>query len=550
MSQAGCHVVFRWQVKSAAVMVKLSINPVFNLCSNASNALRAMTFARTSNPPLIGAYAIGRAGELLIFPALAMLVWRFPVSDTLASFKLFSRVLVSGNGFWMQPAARKRQSNACPHTTVLTCLCTALAVLLLASKSANADNVEERADCVGPVSAVRFEGNKVTLDETLLQRLEIRAGGVCSPAELEAGRQAIMNTGLFKSVEAHFDPDTAVVSFIVKERIYRFLLPRFSRSADGDIKIGGQLRFDNMLGRNHKMRITARRVEGSGGNTAGNSLSARYQIPRFFNSNFGLSMSVAGARHIEMSVVDFKEVGQVKRSEHGASILLTRYLQEQATLSGWKISLGLVTGQRTYRVLSGNSGNLVSGMSTELRLAGTYNGVQLEEYRRRGREYGVELGAARKSLAGDFSYTRLTLFYRGYAPLKNERVLENLNFQIRLGAASDAAFGEASFQVGGGRSLRGFDKNLLRGNNMAVFNGEYLRSFAGKPRLRWAVISDLAAVKDDKEWRLGSLRASLGTGLRWKIRSLVNTDLNLDLAYGFGDGGGEARFYFGTKVVF
>ncbi len=404
-------------------------------------------------------------------------------------------------------------------------------------------------DCSGTISAIQFEGNEITQNTTLLQRLNVRAGTQCSRLALDAGRQAIMNTGLFKSVEVVFDSQTSVVRFIVEERIYRFLLPRMSRSADGDLKFGGQLRFDNVMGRNHKMRITARREEGSG-SSEGNSLSARYEIPRFFNSNFGLFLSVAGRRQIEPSVVDTDIVGKVKRREYGASVLISRYLQKQTSLQGWKINLGVVTATRNYRLLFGDIGTLVSGMTTELRVAGTYNAVQLEEYRRRGTEYGIELAAARASIAGDFSYTRVNLFYRGYLPLRNSRVLENLNYQVRLGGATDGAFGEASYRVGGSRSLRGFHKNLLRGNNMAVVNGEYLRSFAGKPRLRWAVISDVAAVKDDDNWRLASLRASLGTGLRWKIRSLVSTDLNLDLAYGFGSGGGEPRFYFGTNVVF
>ena len=355
-----------------------------------------------------------------------------------------------------------------------------------------AESAAATEDCYGTISAIQFEGNVVTQDTTLLQRLNVRAGAPCSKVALEAGRQAIMNTGLFKSVEAVFDPQTSAVRFILEERIYRFLLPRLSRSADGDLKFGGQLRFDNVMGRNHKMRITARREEGSGTGGKGNSLSARYDIPRFFNSNFGLVMSVAGRRQIEPSVVDTNIVGEVKRREYGASILISRYLQRQASLQGWKIDLGVVTATRDYRVLSGEIGSLVSGVTTELRLAGTFNAVQLEEYRRRGTEYGVELAAARASIAGDFNYTRINLFYRGYLPLENTRVLENLNYQIRLGGATDGAFGEASYRVGGSRSLRGFDKNLLRGNNMAVVNGEYLRSIAGKPRLRWAVISDLA----------------------------------------------------------
>jgi outer membrane protein assembly factor BamA len=425
----------------------------------------------------------------------------------------------------------------------------AVIILTLVAGTAFADKLVVETECYGPVKEVRFEGNEVTLDKTLLQRLDIRAGIDCTGAGLEAGRQAIMNTGLFKSVRASFDAASGTVTYTVRERIYRFLLPRLSRSADGDIRAGAQVRFDNVMGLNHKLRITARREEGSG-NSSGNQLSMRYQIPRFFNSDFGLSWGVTGVEQKENTVVDTETVGRVRRNEYGTAIIVSRYLEEQSALSGWRVDFGLVTGARNYSLISGDIGTLESGAATELRLAGTYNDVQLEEYRRRGREYGISLAIARDSLAGDFSYNRLDLFYRGYVPLQNPRVLENLNYQVRFGAASDASFGDPSYQIGGSRSLRGFEKNLLRGNTMAVFNGEYLRSLEANPRLRWAVISDFAAVKGDGSWRLADLRASLGTGLRWKIRSLVNTDLNLDLAYGFGNGGGKARFYFGTKVIF
>lgn len=425
----------------------------------------------------------------------------------------------------------------------------ALILLTMIAGTALADKLVVESECYGPIKEVRFEGNEVTLDKTLLQRLDIRAGSDCTGAGLEAGRQAIMNTGLFKSVRVRFDAANGTVIYTVRERIYRFLLPRLSRSADGDIRAGAQVRFDNVMGLNHKLRVTARREEGSG-NSSGNQLSMRYQIPRFFNSDFGLSWGVTGVEQKENAVVDTETVGRVRRNEYGTAIIISRYLEEQSALSGWRIDFGLVTGARNYSLISGDIGTLESGAATELRLAGTYNDVQLEEYRRRGREYGMSVAIARDSLAGDFSYNRLDVFYRGYVPLQNQRVLENLNFQVRLGAASDASFGDPSYQIGGSRSLRGFEKNLLRGNTMAVFNSEYLRSLEANPRLRWAVISDLAAVKGDGRWRLADLRASLGTGLRWKIRSLVNTDLNLDLAYGFGKGGGKARFYFGTKVIF
>jgi len=404
--------------------------------------------------------------------------------------------------------------------------------------------------CTGQVKSVAFSGNKVTKDNTIAQRIEIKPGTDCTSRKIEEARQEIMNMGLFKSVEARFDQSVGKIEFIVVERHYILPLPRVSRNADGEVQLGGQLRFDNFRGLNHKLKLAARReVEDDGQGNSGNVVSARYEIPRFRNSDYGLLLGAGGTHRTEESFENAVEIGRVKRRQHSVTVRVSRFLQSGRSLRGWRLNTGGIYTDRQYQLLSGELGPLQSGVNAELRFAAANNQVQLDEYRRRGFEYGAELGVAARGIIGDFSYIRLTAFYRLYLPLKSE-VYENLNVQLRLGAASRGAFGESSFRVGGSSTLRGFASDSLQGEKMAVVNIEYLRSLRRRPGLRLAAIMDVAAVKNGEPFQLSDVRAGVGGGFRWKIRSFVNTDLKLDVAWGLGGGGESRRFYLGTNVVF
>ncbi len=404
--------------------------------------------------------------------------------------------------------------------------------------------------CDGIISAISFTGNHVTLNRTLEQRIDLRVGQRCSAEDLSNSRQAIMNTGLFQSVDVSFDEDTKAVGFNVTERHYILPLPRISRNADGEVQLGGQLRFDNVRGLNHKFKLSARReLEEDGKGNAGNRVSARYEIPQFLNTDLGASVSISGVSRTEDSFENAVAVGVVKRREHALNIGMSKYLQSSTSLQGWRVDVGASYTDRDYQLKDGSFGTLVSGTNAELRVKISNNQLQLDEYRRRGSHYGAVIAVAKNGFLSDFSYVRLSAYYRLYFPLVSD-VYENINVQLRVGAANRGAFGEPSFHIGGSSTLRGFSSDVLQGERMAVANVEYLRSFKKKPGLRWAMIMDFAAVKNDDPWRMSDIRGGVGGGLRWKIRSFVNTDLKLDIAYGLGDGGGDRKVYFGTSVVF
>lgn len=412
--------------------------------------------------------------------------------------------------------------------------------------------LESRANsCSGLIEAVEFLGNDVTRESTLQQFVSIKAGSFCTAQALLDSRQAIMNSGLFKAVDVTFDAAAKTVRFSVVERHYTLPIPRFDRTSDGELRIGGQLRMDNVLGLNHRFRITARHEAADNGRgNAGNRLTTSYQIPRLLNSDFGFKVALSALDKAESLVADGVETGLVQKRQGFVGVEVTRFFQRSTSLAGWQTRMGAGLLARDYQLTSGDQGNLVSGGIVQLRLAARYSDVQEGKYRRVGHQYGIALSGSSSQLLSDFSFIRLDAYYQTFIPLTAGRV-ENVNLRVKAGIADRGPFGENTYSIGGSGSTRGFASGTQVGQRQLLLNAEYLRAFASRPTLRWIAFLDMGVVKGERSFRLADLRTGLGTGIRWKIRSFVNTDLRLDVAWGIGDrDGGGARFYFGTNVVF
>ena len=78
------------------------------------------------------------------------------------------------------------------------------------------------------ISEIRFEGNNKTRLSILNQELLIKVGDPLNKELVEKSRQNIMDLGLFKSVRFRTESGGIVV-FVIKEKRYLLLLPRFSR---------------------------------------------------------------------------------------------------------------------------------------------------------------------------------------------------------------------------------------------------------------------------------------------------------------------------------
>ena len=153
-----------------------------------------------------------------------------------------------------QPAMSARIGSIAGHCLILfaslfACMTSALA----------ADAIPGEQWCDRTIDNIRFAGNKVTRAQVIERELVQREGELCSLDDIIDGIQNIMDLGLFKSIRAELDlvDELLTLRYIVGEKIYFLPLPRFSRTSDGELRMGAQLRWDNFMGRLHQLKLTS-----------------------------------------------------------------------------------------------------------------------------------------------------------------------------------------------------------------------------------------------------------------------------------------------------
>ncbi len=395
-----------------------------------------------------------------------------------------------------------------------------------------ADPIPGEDYCNQIVSTINFVGNKVTRDQILLRELLQKTGEQCSLDDIIDGIQNIQDLGLFKSVRAELTliDELLELRYIVDEKIFVLPIPRFSRTSDGELRAGIQVRWDNFLGRLHRLRLTSeKRQEDNGRGRSGFVHSARYTVPRFLGSDYGLLLGVSSERrNVEFSR---NEVifGEGVRKSTLFEIQVARWLNHTKGVRGLRYFGGFRIVDRELDITSGDSGPFSDGNDLSFVFGAENQLVRRDTYRRRGTEYGFTLRLADENLGSDFTYRRVDLWGAFFLPLRDP--LKNLNFQLRLGLSDGSPFGEHAFSVGGGDILRGLDTGSSTGDILTLLNVEYLSGFFSYPAWRWVVFMDIgnAFEKNDIDLLNQNLRA--GLGLRYKLQSLTNTDLRIDVAW-------------------
>jgi len=214
--------------------------------------------------------------------------------------------------------------------------------------------------CSGAIEQIRFTGNKVTRERVLRQLSGLRVGQLCSREVLAEASQSIMNSGLFKRVRSRFDTATATAEFSVSERYYTLPIPRLDRTADGELRIGGQLRLDNVFGLNHRFAATARReVEDDGKGNGGNRLQLSYDIPRLTDSRYGVYFDMGALDKTESVMKQGRETGLVGRREGSLGVNLSRYFSTMGALQGWRTVVGVGVVERRYDLIKGSASEVI-----------------------------------------------------------------------------------------------------------------------------------------------------------------------------------------------
>ncbi len=395
-----------------------------------------------------------------------------------------------------------------------------------------ADAIPGEQWCDRDVARIEFSGNRVTRDEVMRRELVQYEDLPCSLDDVIDGIQNLMDLGLFKSVRAEFllQEERLHLRYLVKEKIFFLPIPRFSRTSDGELRFGAQLRWDNFQGRLHQLKITSeKRQEDDGRGRTGFVHSVEYVVPRFFGSAYGMSLQATSERRNAQLAQDGVIFGETILHSRRAGFRLSRWASGTLGVSGLSYFAGASVQHRDYTMRSGTVGPYSDGRDFSVIAGFAVQRVHQDTYRRRGYYYGGSIAVANEALGTDFTYARLDLLARWYIPWRGPQ--RNLNIQARLGLSDTAPFGERSYEIGGGELLRGMKSGRHTGNILTLVNVEYLSGLFAYPAWRWLVFVDVGNVYLSDDIDLLDQHVRAGVGMRWKLERLTNTDLRIDLAW-------------------
>lgn len=400
------------------------------------------------------------------------------------------------------------------------------------------------------VSAIEFRDNEKTKPSTMLQELTFAAGQSVSDQQIEAGRQAIMNLGLFKRVSADLEKrdGRTVLIYTVNEKRYLLVLPRLSRSGDGDWSWGARLRWDNVGGRNRRFDLGVRRKDLKDSDIEKeDQVSLEYLLPRIWGSPYDLGFELR-SEDIEIDEERGELEGRYNQELDSLRIDVSRWLRETGPSQGWQVLGQLRWEDYVNDYLSGDTGLYFDTRVVTLTLGLEYNDVQDLLYSRSGQHFGYWLELATDSLGSESSFVRHSAFYRGYRPV-TRREHTNLNYQLRYGTSSGSIFGDPSYSIGGNSTMRGFEREALEGESYFIANIEFVTPMFGHNTFRGAVFTDIGgAFEDSASLDPSDIEVGVGVGIRYKLRSFVRTDLRLDIGHGFDDG--DTKVYGSTETSF
>jgi outer membrane protein assembly factor BamA len=400
------------------------------------------------------------------------------------------------------------------------------------------------------VSAIEFRDNEKTRPETMLRELTFSAGEMVSDEQIESGRQAIMNLGLFKRVSADLEArdDGLVLIYSLNEKRYLLVLPRLSRSGDGDWSWGARFRWDNVGGLNRRLDLGIRRKDLKNSDVQQeDQVSLEYLMPRIWGSPYDFGFELR-SEDIQIEEERGDLSGEYNQRLDSLRLDLSRWLRETGPSQGWRLSGQLRYEDYENDFLSGDSGLYFDTRVVALSFGIEFNDMTELLYSRTGQHFGYNLEIASDATGSESSFVRHSAFYRGYRHVTS-REHTNLNYQVRYGTSSGTIFGNPSYSLGGNSTMRGYERESLEGESYFITNIEFVTPMFGHNTFRGAVFADIGgAFEDSASFDTSALEVGLGVGIRYKLRSFVRTDLRLDIGHALENG--ETKVYGSTETSF
>ena len=384
-----------------------------------------------------------------------------------------------------------------------------------------------RADELPTISAIDFEGNKITQPRVMLREAVIHVGDKADPARIERSRQAIQDLGLFSSVHARQQDDGkggVRVIFTVKEKWYILPVPRLGYDSDKQLNYGGQLTWYDLAGLNQTLRINW--VHGNPpepGAAGGQNLNVSYDIPLLDDSPWELNLSGAHG-HSPMTTPTVYDA-----ITSDAQVLFTRKLDTMGIgpfSQGWTAGGGLLWQTESS---DGSMAPPSQGEATAIVGVAGYRDFHDLIYADYGTQFSMRGELAIKDWASNYGYELITANWR-HDYIVGSSPYQNLNFIVDGGARFDGPNNGDAFALGGRSSLHGYSSGAVEGNSYYHVGVEYLHPLCWN-WLRGLVVLDAGnAFEEPGEVQINRVRTSIGVGLRARVSWLVNFEVEAGVA--------------------
>ncbi|HEY5782269.1 MAG TPA: POTRA domain-containing protein [Lysobacter sp.] len=392
---------------------------------------------------------------------------------------------------------------------------------------------------------IHLSGNEKTRDKVILRELDLAPGDPADPSAIENGRQAVLDLGLFRTVEATTQPAPGgvVLNIDIREKYHLLVVPRVDASSDRDVSYGAQLRWANVWGLNHRLNLAVesgdfpeerdRREE--------DSVRLGYRAPYLFDSPYELRVRLERIERVT-PVIDLgtNEVTDDAFDEtfDQVDIGLARDLRTGRPRSGWIVGGGLFWQRQDT---SGDFAPPPDGKALALVGTADFDDVRFHLYSETGRRFDARVEAAGSGLGSDYSYTRTIVNYfqskaLGETPHQTWEVLGS------AGLITGGPNSRNEFSLGGSSRLRGYDSDDLEGNRYYYGSLQYLRPIKWN-WLRLLAFVEVGGTDDDREGlRDGSPYADIGVGVRIRLTWFVNVEIEAGWAYPLRSGDGVNFF--------